>query len=58
MRNLWDYLFEDEDSGEEFFVECVTKDEAIAIARDNFAAPKYICRYTQAEAEWYGLDTY
>lgn len=55
---IWDYLFCDNESGEEFFVECETKEEAISIARDNFAAPKLICRYTPLEAEWYELDTY
>lgn len=55
---IWDYLFCDNESGEEFFVECETKEEAISIARYNFEDPELICRCTPFEADLRGLDTY
>ena len=55
---MFDYLFFDDETGEEFFVECDTKAEAVETAKMYFAAPKLRARFTPAEAEWYGLDTY
>jgi hypothetical protein len=62
-----DYLFEDEESGELFFVEIV-KDgskskldclkEAIKIAKENFDNPRYIEKVSPEVAETYGYDTY
>lgn len=62
-----DYLFEDEDSGELFFVE-VVKDgstsftdcfnKAWEIAHDNFENPIFIEEVDPAVAETYGYDTY
>jgi hypothetical protein len=57
---MWDYLFMDNDSGEQFFVECDTEDEAWEIIDENFDNIGMIdlCdRYTPAEAEWMGFDT-
>lgn len=57
-----DYWFEDEESGEEFFVEVRmtehAKKDAWAIARANFEKPKLFGTLTPEEAEWYGYDTY
>ncbi len=57
-RKVWDFLFEDEETGEEFFVECETIIEAREIAEQNFERPRYCGKYTPEEAEWWGLDTY
>ena len=62
-----DYLFEDEESGEMFFVEIVKDNskslldclkEAIKIAKENFDSPRYIERVSPEIAETYGYDTY
>lgn len=55
---MWDYLFYDDETGEEFFVECDTKEEAIETAKSLFDTPIYKAKFTPEEAEWYGLDTY
>ena len=54
-RTFW---FEDYDTGEEFFVEVPTKEEAIKIARTYFADPSLIDVIDIEEAEMMGLDTY
>lgn len=62
-----DYLFEDQESGELFFVEVVkTPDksytecyyEAWAIAEENFESPEFIEKVAPEVAETYGYDTY
>lgn len=61
-----DYLFEDQESGELFFVEiCKTLQsytdcfrEAWAIAEENFESPKFIKKVDPEIAETYGYDTY
>lgn len=56
-----DYLFIDNESGEEFFVECHTLAEAWTIVGENFgddADVEYIDEYTVEEAEILGYDTY
>ncbi len=67
MKKYIDYLFEDEESGEKFFVEiCKTKNmtddecfaKALNIANENFDEPTYICEVSPEEAEIYGYDTY
>ena len=67
MKKYIDYLFEDEESGERFFVEIcknesMTSDECFAralnIANENFDDPTYICEVDPKEAETYGYDTY
>lgn len=58
---MWDYLFVDNESGEEFFVECDSLAEAWVIVRENFgedADVEYITDYSVEEAEILGLDTY
>lgn len=67
MKKYIDYLFEDAESGEKFFVEIcknenVTEGEyfarALNIANENFNEPVYICEVSPEEAETYGYDTY
>lgn len=57
-----DYLFIDNESGEQFFVECETLDEAWEIARDNWGEEtddlEYLGEYTPAEADILGYDTF
>ena len=56
-----DFLFMDNDSGEQFFVECRDLNEAWAIVRDNFgddAELEYLGEYSVEEAELLGYDTY
>lgn len=58
MKN---YLYEDYESGERFFVQCDTPEEAVEIILDNgFNLPdiEFLGEFTDAEAEWYGYDTY
>lgn len=55
MRN---YLFQDEETGEKFFVQAENFKEALEIAFDNFDDPTYIDEFTDEEAEWFGYDTY
>lgn len=57
---MWDFRFIDNDSGEEFFVECESQREAWQIVWREFgedADIEYEGRYTVAEAEMIGLDT-
>ena len=57
-----DYLFIDNESGEQFFVECETLDEAWEIARDNWGEEtddlEYLGEYAPWEAEILGYDTF
>lgn len=57
---MWDFLFEDRETGEEFFVECKSAREAWQIAWENFGEGnvEFKGRYTVEEAEAWGLDTY
>lgn len=62
-----DYLFEDEESGELFFVEIIKDgsksytdcfNEAFDIALENFENPIFIEEVSPEIAETYGYDTY
>lgn len=55
---MWNYKFTDDETGEEFFVQTDTLTEANEIAHEYFERPFYDGKYTDIEAEWYGLDTY
>lgn len=58
---LRDYLFIDNESGEQFFVECRTLAGAWIIVWENFgddADVEYIDEYSVEEAEIIGLDTF
>lgn len=67
MKKYIDYLFEDVESGEKFFVEIykterMTEGEcfgrAVNIANENFNDPTFIREVSPEEAETYGYDTY
>ena len=53
-----DYLFYDEDTGEEFIVETENKEKAYMIAYTYFKNPKFDTELAFWEAEVLGLDTY
>lgn len=57
---MFDYLFFDAISGEHFFVECDSYDEALDIASRYFYLPyiEYLGEYDPEEAEILGYDTY
>ena len=60
-KKMFDYLFIDNESGEEFFVESSSLGEAWEIAIENFgedADLAFIDEYTVEEAEILGYDTY
>lgn len=50
--------FTDIETGEDFFVEADTKEEAIAKAKQYFDTPKCYGAVTDFEAEMLGYDTY
>ena len=67
MPKYIDYLFEDEETGEMFFVEIEKRlnksytdcyNEAWEIAEENFESPKFIQEVSPEIAETYGYDTY
>lgn len=59
-----DYLFVDNESGEEFFVECDTLDKAWSIIKENFGDVytkeniEYEDVFEPWQAEMMGFDTY
>ena len=56
-----DYLFIDDESGEQFFVECKTLTEAWGIVWENFGGDvtiRFLGVYTDEEADILGYDTY
>ncbi len=55
---MMNYLFVDNETGERFFVQADSFKEAEEIAYENFDDPEYIDEFTDAEAEWFGYDTY
>ena len=55
---MTNWLFEDLETGENFFVQTEDLEEAKETAQTYFTSPKYICRMSDYEAEWYGYDTY
>ncbi len=58
---MWDFLFEDKENGEEFFVECENLEKAFLILEmSGFKRREvvYHGKYTVEEAEELGLDTY
>ena len=58
MKFYKDYLFFDEETGENFFVETNSLAKAVEIAREYFDEPTFVDVYTSAEAEVLGFDTY
>lgn len=52
------FLFHDEATGEEFFVEANTKETAIERAKQYFDEPSFDAEVDEEFAEMVGLDTY
>lgn len=57
-KMISDYLFYDAETGEEFFVECETKEEAITTARTYFERPFLNGIFSPEDADILGYDTY
>ena len=60
MEN-WDFMFEDIESGERFFVECANMDECKRILYENDIAEeeiKFLGVFNTYEADILGYDTY
>jgi len=55
---IYDYLFQDMETGEEFFVECETKEEAITTATTYFKEPILNGIFSPEDADILGYDTY
>lgn len=58
---MWDFLFMDNETGEEFFVECENLNKAkVILEMSGFQVNeiKYLGKYTVEEAEILGYDTY
>lgn len=55
---MYNYLFTDENTGEEFLVYAQNVQQAIEIAEDYFEAPAFDSEVSDFEAEMMGLDTY
>jgi hypothetical protein len=55
---IYDYLFQDMETGEEFFVECETKEEAITTAKTYFEEPVLNGIFSPEDADILGYDTY
>lgn len=55
MKN---YLYVDNETGEEFYVQTDNRHDADIIAKSNFAEPKFIRIDSDYTAELYGYDTY
>lgn len=52
------YLFNDAESGEEFFVVAENKKDAIGIAKTNFDKPHLVTIMDEEESEYYPYDVY
>lgn len=55
---MYNFLFRDEETGEEFFVQTDTLDKATETAKSLFYSPVFLDIFSDVEAEWAGLDTY
>jgi hypothetical protein len=55
---MHNYLFRDENTGEDFLVYAQNKEQAIEIAKEYFEAPAFDSEVSDFEAEMMGLDTY
>lgn len=58
---MFDYLFIDNESGEQFFIECEYLEKAwVILEMSGFKADEveYLGEYTVAEAEILGYDTF
>ena len=58
---MWDFLFEDVETGEQFFVETTSLSQAeVTLQMSGFEEGQYefLGKYTVEEAEILGYDTY
>ena len=55
---FYNWMFWDEESGEEFIVYERTLEKAKVVAKEYFNKPKFDHKMTDFEAEMSGLDTY
>jgi len=55
---FYNYLFTDEETGEDFIVYERTIEKAKEVAKEYFNEPKYCDKLTDYEAEVLGYDTY
>lgn len=55
MKN---YLYRDNETGEEFYVQADCRYQADEIAQGWFNDPKFLCIHNDEAAERYGYDTY
>lgn len=55
---MFTWSFDDKETGEDFFVEAETKEEAMAIAKKYFEKPKCYGTVPEFYAEAMGYDTY
>ena len=61
MKKIWDFMFEDCYTGEQFFVECENIQRAAEILAEYGILPEtinFIGKYTVEEADILGYDTY
>lgn len=57
-EKLFDYLFEDKETGEQFLVEADSYTEAVKIVRQYFDNYSFLEKMSVEEGEMLGLDTY
>lgn len=55
---MFDYLFKDRETGEEFLVEAESYTEAVKIVRQYFNDYTFLEKLSVEEGEMLGLDTY
>lgn len=55
---IYDYLFKDMETGEDFFVETDSKEEALRVANTYFEEPRLLMICTPEDADILGYDTY
>lgn len=55
---IYDYLFKDMETGEDFFVETDSKEEATKVANTYFKEPRLLMICNPEEADILGYDTY
>lgn len=60
-KELWNFLFEDKESGEQFFVECENMKECLEILSENDFEREnlnFLGVFSTEEADILGYDTY
>ena len=59
-KGIVDFLYEDTETGEQYFVECATREEAVEILKRHglYDTAEFVDVYTVEDAEILGYDTY